>query len=114
MKISLCIPMYNEERNVDKALSTLSSYMDKNFGEDYEIIFINDGSRDSCAERVKEYIEKENGKIRLIDCKVNMGKGHAVRQGVLASEGDIVMFTDCDLAYGTDVIKRFYDEMKES
>ncbi len=105
--------MYNEERNVEKTLSCISSYMDKTFGDEYEVIFINDGSRDNCAEMVKEYIEKENSKIRLIDCKVNMGKGYAVRQGVLASQGDIVMFTDCDLAYGTDVIKKFYDEMVE-
>lgn len=111
MKISLCIPMYNEQKTVRNTLEVLSSYMDSNFENEYEIIFINDGSRDNCADTVKEYIEKENERVRLISYEKNMGKGYAVRQGVMASEGEIVMFTDCDLAYGTDVIKTFYDEM---
>jgi len=37
------------------------------------------------------------------------GKGCAVRQGMLAAKGDVRLFTDCDLAYGTDVIRRLYD-----
>ena len=86
----------------------------KNFENEYELIFINDGSRDKCGDIVREYIETKNPHVRLVDYETNMGKGYAVRQGVLASEGDIVMFTDCDLAYGTDVIKRFYDEMIKS
>ncbi len=111
MKISLCIPMYNEEKTVESTLSTLSSYMDESFGEDYELVFVNDGSRDNCAEKVKSYSENVNKRVRLIEYGENRGKGYAVRQGVLSAEGDIIMFTDCDLAYGTDVIKRFYDEM---
>lgn len=109
MKISLCIPMYNEEKVIEKTLDTLSSYMENTFLDNYEIILINDGSKDRCADIVKEY---KNDRIKLIDYKENRGKGYAVRQGVLASRGDIVMFTDCDLAYGCDVIKTFYDEMK--
>jgi glycosyltransferase involved in cell wall biosynthesis len=38
MKISLCIPMYNEEKIIDSTLNTVSSYMDENFGEDYEVL----------------------------------------------------------------------------
>ena len=114
MKISLCIPMYNEERNVRTTLNLVSSYMDSVFGDDYEVIFINDGSRDGCANIVRRYSEDVNNKIRLLEYTENRGKGYAVRQGVLASNGDIVMFTDCDLAYGTDVIKTFYDEMEKT
>ena len=110
MKISLCIPMYNEEKVIEKTLDTLSSYMENTFLDNYEIILINDGSKDRCADIVKKY---KNDKIKLIDYSENRGKGYAVRQGVLASSGDVVMFTDCDLAYGCDVIKTFYDEMQE-
>lgn len=110
MKISLCIPMYNEEKVIEKTLDTLSSYMKNTFLDNYEIILINDGSKDRCADIVKKY---KNDKIKLIDYSENRGKGYAVRQGVLASSGDVVMFTDCDLAYGCDVIKTFYDEMQE-
>ena len=110
MKISLCIPMYNEERIIEDTLDTVSSYMKNTFIDNYEIIFISDGSKDDCAEKVKNYNDSH---VRLISYEQNMGKGYAVRQGVLSSNGDIVMFTDCDLAYGCDVIKRFYDEMTE-
>ena len=113
MKISLCIPMYNEEKIIDSTLNTISSYMDKNFGDDYEVLFINDGSKDKCAQKVEEFSSK-NGKIKLIEYGQNMGKGYAVRQGVLASQGEVIMFTDCDLAYGCDVIKTFFDRMQET
>lgn len=110
MKISLCIPMYNEENIIEDTLNKVSSYMKNTFIDDYEIIFIADGCKDNCAEKVKNY---NDGHITLISYEQNMGKGYAVRQGVLSSKGDIVMFTDCDLAYGCNVIKRFYDEMTE-
>ena len=110
MLISVIIPMYNEEKVIEKTLDTLSSYMENTFLDNYEIILINDGSKDRCADIVKKY---KNDKIKLIDYSENRGKGYAVRQGVLASSGDVVMFTDCDLAYGCDVIKTFYDEMQE-
>ena len=102
--------MYNEEKIVEDTLKTVCTYMKNTFTDNYEIIFISDGSKDNCAEKVKNYNDEH---IRLIDYEQNMGKGYAVRQGVLASSGDVVMFTDCDLAYGCDVIKRFYDEMTE-
>jgi len=102
--------MYNEERIVEDTLNTVSRYMKDTFIDNYEIIFISDGSKDNCAEKVKNYNDEH---VRLISYEQNMGKGYAVRQGVLGSQGDIVMFTDCDLAYGCDVIKRFYDEMTE-
>ncbi|MBQ5801395.1 MAG: glycosyltransferase, partial [Clostridia bacterium] len=111
MKISVCIPMYNEEKVVKDTLDTLTSYMEATFNNDYELILINDGSKDSSADIVKNY---RNDRVKLIDYEKNMGKGYAVRQGVLRANGDIIMFTDCDLAYGCDVIKRFYEEMKKS
>ena len=47
--------------------------------------------------------------MRVISYAKNRGKGCAVRQGMLAAKGDVRLFTDCDLAYGTDVIRRLYD-----
>ena len=49
-------------------------------------------------------LEKEYASVKVVSYDVNKGKGGAVRHGILSSEGDIVIFTDCDLAYGTDVI----------
>ncbi len=111
MKISLCIPMYNEEEIVEETIALLTAYMDKAFGEDYEILLINDGSRDATEGKVKKLLSP---KLRLVTYPENRGKGYAVRRGIEAAEGDIIMFTDCDLAYGTEVIGEFYEKLSGS
>lgn len=103
MKLSLCIPMYNEQKILPDTLKTVSEYMHNTFYDDFEVIYVNDGSSDKSGEIVREFAEKD-ASVRLIEYTPNRGKGYAVRQGVLQSTGDIVIFTDCDLAYGMDVI----------
>ena len=105
MKFSLCIPMYNESSIIKETAQTLHEYMSANF-EDYEIIFSNDGSKDGCDKMVDE-MNLPN--VRVVGYEVNRGKGYAVRTAMLAAEGDVVMFTDADLAYGCDIIKRVAD-----
>ena len=105
MKFSLCIPIYNESSIIKDTAKTLSDYMQENF-DDYEIIFSNDGSHDGCDKMVEE-LGLPN--VKVVGYEHNMGKGYAVRTAMLAAEGDVVMFTDADLAYGTDVIKRVAD-----
>ena len=102
MKFSLIVPMYNEAEIILDTAKTLSDYMSSRF-DDYEILFSNDGSRDGCDALVKEM---ELPFVRVVGYPVNRGKGCAVRTAVLESTGDIVMFTDADLAYGTGVIGR--------
>ena len=108
-KISLCIPMYNESSNIADTARTLHAYMSANF-ESYEILFSNDGSKDGC-DRIVRNLNLPN--VRVVGYPDNRGKGCAVRTALLAAEGDIVMFTDADLAYGTDVIKQVYDTFIE-
>ena len=105
MKISLIIPMYNEDKIINDTLSTVSAYMKERFFEDYEVIFVNDGSRDSCKDAVLACADPA---VRLVSYEENHGKGYAIRKGVEAALGDVIMFTDCDLAYGTEVIGEFY------
>ena len=105
MKFSLCIPMYNETSVIEATARTLNDYMQKNF-DDYEIIFSDDGSRDGSAELVRS-LGLQN--VRVVGYEQNRGKGCAVRTGILAATGDVVMFTDADLAYGTGVIREVAD-----
>ena len=97
--------MYNESSIIKDTAKTLHEYMSANF-EDYEIIFSDDGSKDGCGDMVREM---DLPCVRVLSYKQNMGKGYAVRTAMLAAEGDFVMFTDADLAYGTDVIKQVYE-----
>lgn len=110
MKITVTIPMYNEAAIVSDTLRTLSGAMRDyatSSGNDYEIIFSDDGSTDGSADIVRRVVAEEQiGNVRVIGYADNRGKGSAVREAVLASTGDVVIYTDCDLAYGTDVIGR--------
>ena len=112
MKISLIIPMYNESSIIEQAVSTFSSYMEKRF-EDWELIFVDDGSSDGCGDAVIAAHEKD-ARIRLCRYTPNRGKGYAVRTGVLAAEGDLILFTDCDNAYGEEAIGNIADAIIHS
>lgn len=105
MKISVLIPMYNEETAVAALIAGLSPYMKEHFPGEYEVILINDGSTDKTAEEAEKH--KEEG-FRLLSYRENRGKGYALCRGMEEAKGDVVFFTDCDLAYGTDVIGEFY------
>lgn len=114
MDLSVIIPMYNEEKAVENAVRTLDSSLEKNFGRgNYEMIFVGDGCGDRSVE-IAQALGKEYGALRVISYEKNCGKGHAVRTGMLASAGDFALFTDCDLAYGADIIKDFFDDFKSS
>jgi glycosyltransferase involved in cell wall biosynthesis len=96
MKISVIIPMYNEEEN---ALNTLTRVMDvlKKY-DDYEIIAVDDGSADNTVKIASEFASK-NKNIKILQHSVNMGMGRALRTGFDDSSGDIIVTIDADLSY---------------
>ena len=110
MKLSVCIPMYNENRIIATTAKTLSDYMQKSFS-DYEILFCDDGSTDGCGETVSN-LQLPN--VRVLTFQVNRGKGFAVREAMLAAAGDIRLFLDADLAYGVDVIGKIVTTYEEN
>lgn len=113
MKLSVIIPMYNEVAIVADAIRTLDAAVaDKLPRGDYELIFVSDGSTDGCADVARSLIA-EHPSLMVIDYQPNRGKGCAVRTGFLAAKGEFVLFTDCDLAYGTDIIFDFLARYEE-
>jgi len=73
----------------------------------YELLFSDDGSSDGCGKIVEDTVKSlnlSNGCVKVVRSVKNFGKGHAVRLAVGEATGDIILYTDCDLAYGTDVI----------
>lgn len=110
--ISVVIPMYNESSIIKDTALTLHKYMTEHFGEGrFEILFSNDGSVDGCDNIVRELALPG---IVVTGYKSNRGKGCAVRTAFLEAKGNYVMFTDADLAYGTDVIERVYKTFIEN
>lgn len=114
MKISVIIPMYNEESIVEGAVATLDAGLTEHFGVgEYEMIFVSDGSRDKCMQLALALTDKYPS-LRVLGYENNRGKGCAVRTGMLEARGDFALFTDCDLAYGVDIISDFYKEFEKS
>lgn len=95
-RLSVVVPAYNEEQRLRITLPHLIRDVNRRF-LDYEIIVVDDGSSDNTASIVKETIAG-NANVRLISYRHNMGKGHAVRTGVLAARKDYVLFCDADLS----------------
>jgi dolichyl-phosphate beta-glucosyltransferase len=96
MTYSIVIPAYNESARLGATLEKVLAYV-RQQGWDAEIIVVNDGSRDNTAEIVRAFA-KDNPMLRLVENPGNRGKGYSVRNGILNSHGDIVVFSDADLS----------------
>jgi|TARA_B100001971_G_C18263870_1_gene589798 dolichyl-phosphate beta-glucosyltransferase len=91
--LSIVFPAYNEEKTILQTIYRTIKVLNET-GFSYEIIIVNDGSRD----RTRDVILNHNdGNIKLISYNVNVGKGHAIRQGFLNAKGKYVVFLDSDL-----------------
>ncbi len=101
MKLSLCVPMYNEAGIVKDAIATYTDALEKITGGDYEIVLCDDGSQDGCGDIARAVAHP---RVKVVGYHENRGKGCAVRTAVMAAEGDVILCTDCDNAYGTDKI----------
>lgn len=97
------MPCYNEKATIEKIISEVESV---NLGSTKkELVIIDDGSKDGTRDILKKLAEK-NPAITLIFQKKNQGKGAALKRGILASTGDIVVIQDADLEYDPEEYKR--------
>ncbi|MCX6703060.1 MAG: glycosyltransferase [Candidatus Wolfebacteria bacterium] len=94
--LSVIIPAYNEAKRLPLTLIDIDKHLSKaDFS--YEIIVVNDGSKDGTAEIVNRFSHLVKN-LSLIDNKINHGKGWVVKQGMLESKGNIRLFMDSDNA----------------
>ncbi|MEI6659908.1 MAG: dolichyl-phosphate beta-glucosyltransferase [bacterium] len=93
-KLSIVIPAYNEENRISKTLDSVDGFF-RNNNFQYEIIVVNDGSKDKTASVVQSLLPRISN-LKLINNQDNHGKGYVVRQGMLASMGDVRLFMDAD------------------
>ncbi len=111
MHLSVIIPAYNEGKSIVKTLEEINAYLSRQ-KYDYEILVVNDGSKDRTAEIVKGLLTRIRG-LRLIDNKENRGKGYAVRQGMLEARGFFRLFTDADNSTSIDQIEKIWPEVEK-
>jgi dolichol-phosphate mannosyltransferase len=108
MKISVVIPMYNEEENVLRTLTEVNSVM-KDYN-DYEILVIDDGSVDRTFGLAEEFAST-NSNVYVFKQIVNMGMGKALRTGFEKARGNIIVTIDADLSYSAPQINILTSEM---
>jgi dolichyl-phosphate beta-glucosyltransferase len=96
--LSIVIPAYNEANRLGSSLRTIVDYLRENWPEG-ELIVVDDGSSDNTAALARQTFE-DSGNVRtsVISYKSNLGKGRAVRLGLLAARSDVVLFSDADLS----------------
>ncbi len=95
--ISATLPAYNEEANVPRTVGALVSVLEA-LGADYEIIVVDDGSRDRTAEVTRE-LAQANPRVRLVQHRVNQGYGAALHTGFEAATKELVFLTDSDAQF---------------
>lgn len=94
--ISVVVPCFNEERRIVPTVERIIAFLERR-GAEWELIVVDDGSQDRTTDVVRERFAGASA-VRVVRHDVNHGKGFAVREGVLASRGDHVLFSDADLS----------------
>src|SRR3989344_8975216 len=107
MRVSIVIPAYNEEKNVGILHGKLKDVLERN-KLDYEIIFVDDGSRDRTFENLTKL-----KKIKIIKFRKNFGQTAAMLAGFREAKGEIIVSLDADLQNDPEDIPRLLNKMKE-
>ena len=108
MKLSIVVPCYNEEGNV-KVFSEAVYKVFKNKKIKYEIVFINDGSKDNTIKELKKIVAEEKQNIKIINFSRNFGKEAAMYAGLNEANGDYVTIIDADLQQRPELILNMLD-----
>ena len=102
---SIVVPCFNEAARIGLSLAEVVRYLVTR-STPWEVIAVDDGSDDSTAEIVRE-VAAGNERVRLVEYSPNRGKGWAVREGFRAARGELVFFTDADLATPIEEVEPF-------
>jgi dolichyl-phosphate beta-glucosyltransferase len=105
--LSVVIPAYNEQARIGETLQRAYPWLRSRFAR-FEIIVVDDGSTDRTVDTVDDFASRAP-ELRLLETLENMGKGHAVRSGVLASRGEAVLFSDADLSTPIEEVEKALD-----
>ncbi len=109
--ISLVIPSFNEEENIDNTVKTLKAILDpEDF--DYELVFVNDGSSDKTFDKILEASEQDE-RVKGISFSRNFGKEAAIFAGLSAAVGDACVVIDCDLQHPPTLIHEMVMKWRE-
>ncbi len=116
MKLSVAIPLFNEEAVIpathSKVIGTLAGLQEKGLIDDFEIVFVDDGSRDRSLEILRK-LAGESPKVKVISFSRNFGHQRALAAGILHSSGDAVVSLDADLQDPPELIGEMLEKLRQ-
>ncbi len=107
--VSIVISAYNEEGNISKLYEELSKELKKVDRVNFEILFVNDGSKDETFAKVQDLVQKDS-RVKMINLKRNFGHEIAMTAGMDYAKGDAVIFMDADLQHPPVYIPQMVEE----
>ena len=109
--LSLVIPVYNEEKRLNKIFTALTEYLAKPILPICEIIFIDDGSTDNTKQSIVNFQQNCLTKVDLLSYFPNQGKGSAVKKGMINAHGDYILMCDADISTPLSEITKFIPDI---
>lgn len=112
MKLSVVTTLYNSSEYIEEFHRRITPSIKKITG-DYEIIFVNDGSKDDSLDKAISIFQKDD-KVKIIDLSRNFGHHRAIMTGLSKSKGDYVFLLDSDLEEDPELLEQFWRELENS
>jgi len=112
MKLSIVTTLYKSSLYIDNFYTRISKEIQK-ITQDYEIIFVDDGSPDDCLQKVVTLYEKDS-KVKVIELSRNFGHHKAIMTGLSHAKGEFVFLIDSDLEEEPELLGKFWEELQNS
>ncbi len=113
MKLSLVVPCYNEAENVAAFQDAVISAFD-GCGYDYEIVFVNDGSKDATLHNLKKIFREQKCPVKVISFSRNFGKESGIYAGMDHASGDYISLIDADLQQRPEIVREMVEILDNS
>ncbi len=113
--LSIILPVFNEEVRLKTTISILEKFLKLSKKNKIELIFVSDGSKDKTNDIISNFIDSKRHNITLIKYKNNIGKGYAVKKGILRAKNQWILLCDADLSvHPNQFNKWFFSKMINS
>lgn len=111
-RVSVVCPFFNEESVIVPATNQMMTTLERDFGSDWELILVNDGSHDSSLQRLLDLAAGRRAtRLRVLTFPFNQGRGRAIKAGIDAATGAIIVTTEVDGSWGEAIVKQLVDEL---
>ncbi len=108
--LSIILPVYNEEFRLKKTLPALAKFLKDSKKNNIELIFVSDGSSDQTNIIISNFINTKKSKAKLIKYKKNIGKGYAVKKGILEAKNQWILICDVDLSVHPNQFNKWFNK----